>query len=337
VHICLDNKTLFPKDARYKLRRSNDKQLRLAIFRKFMEKPSYLLILDHADTLKHAEGWHDPDAIVLGCWLQDVVSKSNIVVKIVATSLEPLRWSNEHIKHLDGFMDSDITGGIELFSQSLSYDVRARVQENIKKTEDAKETTKQLLYDLVARADGHPSSLVLLGRSANRTQYSNKLLEDIINHYSTMIAEEDVAEKSLKKHFGPMIDTLGTKQRLFLYMCSLFTGPITAEILEFLSYFIDYVGETLTVQACTFVRDFVETRDSRLETIMKNLEQSLSPGLFNKREKSENHKQQEYNIHVGFREALRQHNNELGLQLQLPIVGLFDNTFIIGVPSEQGE
>jgi hypothetical protein len=290
-----------------------------------------LLILDHADTLKRAEGRHDPDAIVLGHWLRDVVSKSNVAVKIIATSLEPLQWLNEQTQHLDRLIDLD---GIELFIQHLSHDVRARVQER------AKEITNQLLCGLVACVDGHPSSLVLLAHASSQTQYSDKLLEntkDIVDyHYSSMIAEEDFAKKSLKKHFTLMIDTLETKQRLFLYLCSLFTGPITAQILEFLSYFIDYIGETLTVQARTFVRDFVEMSDSRLETIMKNLEQSCSTGLFNKREKSEKGKQQEYNIHVGFREALRQHNVELGLRLQLPIVSLFENTFITGVPLKQG-
>ena len=77
-------------------------------------------------------------------------------------------------------------------------------------------------------------------------------------------------------------------------------------------------------------RDFVQNIDSKTEMIVKNLDQSCSYGLFKE------NKQQEYNIHIGFREALRQHNAELEVRLPLPITDLLDDTFVAGVPSEQG-
>src|SRR4051812_30927741 len=104
-----------------------------------------------------------------------------------------------------------------------------------------------------------------------------------------------------------MLDTIAQQQRLFIYMCSLFTGPITKGVLAFVSYFIDYGGKT----------------DSNAESITRALKLSCSRGWFSKQDK-------EYRMHVALREGARQHNTKLKLRLRLPMTGQFHDAFVIG-------
>jgi len=299
-------------------------------------KISILLILVHADTLEHAAD-KDEEASAL----VDLFKRTS--VKFLATSREPLGWPEEEHIHLNGLMDLDIDSGRQLFVQSLTTIARNSLAEKMKGYTEA--DTQRLLYDLVTILDGHPQSLMLLGRAASQSQYSTKSLEDIIyEDYDTLISKEDLKDKSLKEHFRWKIEALETRQRLFIYLCSLINGLITIETLAFASHFIDYVGGTDTEEVRSFEDDFikssVETTGSRTESInkyLKNLEENSSlSGLF--RKKGENGR--EYNIHVGFREALRQHNIELGIRLRLPKTELteelYDEAFVVGIPSEQG-
>ena len=324
VKILLPDKVdvIFPRGVPTELTHEEVLKLGLAISEQF--KISVLLILDHADTLKRAEAKGERDALAL------VDLFKNIPIKILATSQVPLVWPKEKLLQPDGLVNLDIDSGYNLFIHSLTIEARERMAK--KAEEDSKQNTKQLLHDLVTIMDGHPQSLIHLGRATSQSHYSTMMLKDVVyEQYSTMILQKDLKEKSLKRHFGQKIEELKIQQRLFMYLCSFVTEPITAEALAFVSHFTTYVGETITTEAQEFIRDFMQTTNSRIETIMKNLEQSCSQGYFEKNQK------QEYRVHVGFREALQQHNVELKLQLRLPIMGLFDSSFVAGVSLTHGE
>lgn len=278
--------------------------LGFTIFKKF--NASVLLILDHADTLNRAEERGEESAAVLVELLKQVASSQNFTVKILATSQKALKWPGEKPIPLEGFTDLD--RGHQLFFQSLDFQTREKLTKEVKSDIN----TKQLLCDLVKGVDGHPLSLILLGRAASRSENSKMLLKDIVDHCDTLLAKEDFAEKSLKRHFRPMIDILEPQLRLFLYMCSLFTGPITAGVLKFVSYFVDYV------------RASVEKIDYSTEATAI-LEKLYSRNLLLKVDDNE------YRIPVALREGLRQHNTELKLQLRLQITDFYDDVFIVGV------
>jgi hypothetical protein len=314
------------------LAREDVLKLGRTIFKRFTA--SVLLILDHAETLMRAKANGNESAIALTDLFKEISAK------ILVTSQMPLEWPREKLMHLNGDMDS----GHHLFIQNLADETRERMAKMAK--ENIMQNAEQLLQDLVTNVDGHPQSLILLGRGTSKTQHSSRPLEEIVHeYYSTIIAEEDSKAKSLEKHFGSMIDGLQpSPQRLslFLYMCSLVTGPITTETLAFVSYFIDCVGKTDTEKARSFKdvfikKGYVEMTGSRAELIdgnLESLEKSCPFGLFRKRENERG----EYRIHVGFREALRQHNVELGVRLRLPITeSIFDDAFVAGTPSGQGK
>jgi len=316
-------KDIFPMGIPTELTRENILRVGMTIFEQF--KASILLILDHADTLKRAAAKGEENALAL----VDLFKETS--VKILATSQEPLGWPGENIILLNGFVDSDTDSGRHLFIRNLTTEARNWLA---KKTEGyTKENTERLLYDLVTNVDGHPHSLMLLSRAVSEPQHFTKSLENIIyEHYSTLISEKDLKDKSLKEHFRPKIEKLETRQRLFIYLCSFVAGPVTVEALVFASYFSNYVGETMTEEVQEFVRDLTQNIRSRMEAIVKYLEQSCLEGLLEK-----NESKQQYKIHAGFREAVRQHNVELGLRLRLPIIGSFDSSFVAGISLEQGE
>lgn len=267
-------------------------------------KASSLLVIDHVDTLKHAAAEHKRDAVALVAWLKEIISRRDIAVKILATSCENLGWPGEKVIPLNGLTDSDVHSGCKLFVENLAIEARDKIKE-------ANETTGQLLRDLVRCMDGHPLSLILLGRAVSRTKYA---LKDIAReHYSTILANEDV-ELELKRHFKPTINGLLPEQQLFLYMSSLFTGSLTAGVLVFIRYFIDCSEPT-------------KVFDYNLEEIGKILEQLYYQKLLKK--EGEN-----YRLHIGLRVGIRQHNKKLTTRLYLPTSGIFDDTFVFGVASK---
>lgn len=210
------------------------KRLGQAILKKF-HRSSCLLILDHADTLKRAEARGEKDAIALVAWLKEITWRPNIAVKILATSYENLEWPGEEQISLSGLLDSDINSGCELFVQNLTADAR----NNLKRQEN--ENTGQLLCDLVTRVHGHPLSLVRLAHATSQLENFDKSLEDIVRgHYITMLADDNHKSKTLEIRFKPMIDFLPIQQRLLLYICSLFGGPIKKEKIIEVSEFVDY-------------------------------------------------------------------------------------------------
>jgi len=211
-----------PKDIPTELNHEDVLNLGRTIFKHF--KTSALLILDHADTLKLAEANDEEGAVVLVDLIKEVASRRDIAVKILVTSQRPLEWTGEKSVHLEGFSDLDIESGWKLFLANLTDKAREKMTKAVEG--NTKENTEQLLCDLVVRMDGHPLSLILLGRAASQPQHSDKLLENIVHkHYGTMLADEDFKKKVFKGHFGPMIDSLTTQQRLVLYVCSFFDWP----------------------------------------------------------------------------------------------------------------
>ncbi|RUS13063.1 hypothetical protein BC937DRAFT_86411, partial [Endogone sp. FLAS-F59071] len=114
--------------------------------------------------------------------------------------------------------------------------------------------------------------------------------------------------------FGPTIDALSKQQRMVLYLCCLFTGPITGEILLFVSHFTDRLGASEASADDFSARNIVTQLQSlRISGFLKST------------------KENSYNIHVALREGVRQHNIELEIRLRLPTPGLFSDTFVIGV------
>ena len=84
---------IHPKDIPTELKREDVLKLGPTIFKHF--KASALLILDHADTLKHAEANDEEGAVALVALIKEVASRSNIAVKILAISHRPLEWTGE--------------------------------------------------------------------------------------------------------------------------------------------------------------------------------------------------------------------------------------------------
>lgn len=295
---------IFPKEVQAGLDHANQHDLRQSIFKLF--KASTLLILDHVDTLKRAESRRVKDAVLLVTLLKKISSRTNGIVKILATSYEKLGWPGEKQIPLNGFVDSDIKSGYQLFIQNLSIEARDKMK--------AKENgdTLQLLCDLTTKVCGHPLSLELLGLAASQQQHFNKCLEEIAHeHYITLLADEEITNASFKKHFKSMIDLLTNQQRLLLYMCCLYTGPVTESVLAFISCFICHK------------EIFTEEIDSSIEAITQHLNQLCDRGLLSRED-------EEYTIHTGIRQGVRQCNSELKIRLDLPIPGLLDDIYIIG-------
>src|SRR4051812_6491560 len=87
-----------PKDVVTDSSREDVLNLGRAIFKKL--RASTLLILDHADTLRHAEAKNEEGALILAALLKEVTSRQDTVVKILATSCGDLAWPGEKVIHL---------------------------------------------------------------------------------------------------------------------------------------------------------------------------------------------------------------------------------------------
>lgn len=199
------------------------------IFKQF--KASCLLVLDHANFLKCAESRGEKDAIALVAWLKDVTSKSDISVKILATSYQILGWPREEFLLLHGFVGGDMDSGHRLFIQNLTSEAREKLL-NYDNT-----NTRQLLRELVKHVDGHPLSLIILGRTASRSEHFDKSLQDIVReHYCAMVTDDNCRTKELDNRFGPMINALSTLHRFLLYKCSFCTEPIDEDIIRGFSW-----------------------------------------------------------------------------------------------------
>jgi hypothetical protein len=301
--------TICPKGIPTKLTQEDVLRLGRTIFNQF--KTSALLILDCVDFLKCAEVRGEEDAVALVALLKNVVSRQDIAVKILATSQESLEWPNENLVYLNGFADSDLEGGYQLFIQHLNHKTKEKMKAM------ANENTSQLLCDLVTNVNGHPLSLILLAQAVNRPQHSQKLLEDITCDYDTFLVRESI-EKEFEGYFNTIINTLTAEQQLILYLCSLFTGPITEEVLSFISNFVDCNDE------------LAEQVDKSIKTSQESLKHLCYCGLLFKRN-------EEYKLHIGFRENVRHHNSKLKLRLPLTISGSFDGSFLIGIPLENSK
>lgn len=293
-------KAIYPFSDPSKLSHEDVLKLARDIFKQF--EASVLLVLDHADTLRQA-GAEDKEKTILVTLLQEVLSKRHRTVKVLATSQKSLGWPGEKLIHLDGFTVED--KGHQLFVEHLDFIIKEKMKKEANKN-------TQLLRDLVQSVDGHPLSLKLLGRAVSN---SDKSLKYIVEHCDTLIAEEDV-KMELKKHFETTIDTLKPQQLLYLYTCSLFKGQITKGVIACVSHFIKYD------------KAFINMNDGIVAKILQEL---YDRGLLFKMEKDE------YRIHVGLREGVRQHNPKLKLRLHLPIPYLINDVFVMGIPFEHGK
>lgn len=274
-------------------------------------KASTLLILDHTDSLTRAAAEAKKDAVFLVNWFQGIISRKEIAVKILATSQQELGWLGENRFSLDGFTDLDIHSGCKLFAENLNLRAKEKIQKE--------KNSKRLLRELVTRMDGHPLSLKLLANAAGLPEYLNKPLEDIVyKHYDVMLAVADAKKKELRERFSSKIDILAEMDRLFLYVCSLVAGPITAEVLALICYLVEYKEES------------VEAINYSVDSIREKLEQFCEDGYLFKENDT-------YKVHIGFKEGLRQHNEELKIRLPLPKISLVDDAFAFGIPSDKGE
>lgn len=305
--------TIFPNEPRLidpKASGDIDK-LKNTVIKEFtLRQQPYLLILDHADTLSIAEARGQREAKELVAWLKEVTSNADTAVKILATSHDNLMWMKDEAISL---RDLDVDSSSKLFNENLGTEVKKKMKI------EANDNRMRLMHELVGRVNGHPQSLILLGRATRRTQHLDKQLKDIVRHCSGMIADEDAEKKELKKHCEPIIDTLDQQEQSVLYMCSLFSGPITPGVLLFVSYMID--SGKFSAKS---------DNDPSLAIITRSLQQLHHREILFEKEG-------EYWMHVGFREGVKQHNTIMKFQLHLPIPNIRDDTFLIGIPHEDGK
>src|SRR5262249_31823881 len=125
-----------------------------------------LLFLDH--TLMRAK-FSDQEAVNLGAWLREIASKSNISVKILATSSVRLGWMGEIAIRLD---DLDIESGVELFICNLDAQQRQSMEKDIKAV--------QFVQNLVRLLNEHLESI---DHAAGLPQHRYASLEKLIREH----------------------------------------------------------------------------------------------------------------------------------------------------------